>query len=104
MVMNSNSHIYLVYIMTNKHHSVLYTGFTGKGVFRVEEHIHKSRPGFTNFYNINKLVYVESFTEVTKAIAREKQIKRWSRRKKIRLIESKNPQWEDLTGKIRSWI
>jgi len=99
--MSFKSRIYHVYIMTNKHHSVLYTGFTGKGAFRVEEHIN-IKPGFTNFYNIHKLVYVELFTEVTEAIAREKQIK-WSRKKKIHLIESKNPHWEDLHENFRTY-
>jgi putative endonuclease len=74
--MKRDQHIYHVYIMTNLHHTVLYTGMTGKGLFRIYEHIQKLNPGFTKTYNINKLVYLERFTEVTDAIAREKQIKK----------------------------
>lgn len=89
-------HIYHVYIMTNRHHTVFYTGMTGKGLFRIWEHIEKKNPGFTKKYNISKLVYLERFTEVTEAIAREKQLKKWSRKKKQWLIEKYNPEWKDL--------
>ena len=82
--------------MTNRHHTVLYTGMTGKGLFRIHEHIVKKNPGFTKKFNINKLVYLECFTEVTDAIAREKQIKKWSRKKKVWLIKKYNPGWENL--------
>ena len=69
---------------------------TGKGLFRIKEHIDEVNPGFTKKYNLNKLVYLERFSEVTKAIAREKQLKKWSRKKKVWLIEKYNPDWEDL--------
>jgi putative endonuclease len=94
--MKEKKYIYHVYIMTNRHHTVLYTGMTGKGLFRIHEHIEKVNPGFTKKYNINKLVFLERFTEVIEAIAREKQIKRWSREKKVWLIEKYNPGGEDL--------
>lgn len=94
--MKMKKHIYHVYIMTNRYHTVFYTGMTGKGLFRIQEHIEKKNPGFTKKYNINKLVYLQRFTEVTEAIAREKQLKKWSRKKKVWLIEKYNPHWKDL--------
>lgn len=94
--MSMKKHIYHVYIMTNRHNTVLYVGMTGKGLFRIREHIDEVNPGFTKKYNINKLVYMERFTEVYDAIDREKQIKKWSRKKKVWLIEKQNPEWEDL--------
>ncbi len=96
MDMKRERHIYHVYILTNRHHRVLYIGMTGKGLFRIKEHIDKVNPGFTKKYNVNKLIYIERFTEVTDAIAREKQLKKWSRKKKEWLIEKNNPEWEDL--------
>jgi len=95
-VTHRKRHIYHVYIMTNRYHTVLYTGMTGRGLFRILEHIKQKNPGFTKKYNLNKLVYLERFTEVLDAIAREKQIKKWSRKKKIWLIEKENPNWDDL--------
>ena len=102
--MNFDAHIYHVYILTNKYHSVLYTGFTGKGVFRINEHKIKSTPGFTTMYKVDKLVYIEQFDDVYKAIAREKQIKRWSRKKKDVLIESINPKWIELYEDFKKGI
>ena len=87
---------YHVYIMTNKHHSTLYVGMTGRGMQRILQHIRKEKSGFTKKYNLDKLVYYEEYTEVIDAINREKQIKRWSRKKKERLIEIKNPKWKNL--------
>ena len=75
----------------------LYTGVTNDLKRRVYEHKNKLINGFTKKYNITKLVYYEATNEVTSAIVREKQIKGWLRRKKIALIESANPQWEDLS-------
>jgi len=82
--------------MTNKTHSVLYTGVTGDLSRRVWEHKQGLVEGFTKKYNVNKLVYVESFEYVVDAIAREKQVKTGSRKKKVSLIDSTNPQWKDL--------
>lgn len=87
---------YYVYIMTNKS-KTLYTGVTNNLTRRVYEHKNKLIPGFTSKYNITKLVYYEIFSEITQAIAREKQIKGWLRKKKIDLIESVNPDWKDLS-------
>lgn len=75
----------------------MYTGVTNDLKRRVYEHKNKLINGFTKKYNITKLVYYEATNEVTSAIVREKQIKGWLRRKKIALIESANPQWEDLS-------
>jgi len=87
---------YYVYIMTNKHNTVLYTGVTGNLGQRVYEHKNKIRDGFTAKYNVNKLVFAEYFNDVRYALEAEKQIKSWSRQKKIDLIESVNPEWKDL--------
>ena len=86
--------------MTNKHNSVLYTGITKDLKRRVYEHRGKLVPGFTNRYNVIKLVYYEVFQDPEGAILREKQIKAGSRRKKIDLIEGVNKAWEDLYDKI----
>jgi len=87
---------YYVYIMTNKSRT-LYTGVTNNLMRRVYEHKNKLVPGFTSKYNIKKLVYFESTSDVNEAILREKQIKGWLRVKKIRLIETMNPEWKDLS-------
>ncbi|RJO58984.1 GIY-YIG nuclease family protein [Candidatus Parcubacteria bacterium] len=88
---------FYVYIMTNKYNTTLYTGVTGGLESRVFQHKHKQVEGFTKKYNINKLVYYEEFQYIQDAIAREKQIKAGSRKKKIELIESLNPKWQDLS-------
>ena len=85
-----------VYIMTNKNNVVLYTGVTSNLFKRIAEHKDKLVPGFTRAYNVTKLVYYEEHNTMEEAIAREKQIKGGSRQKKIDLINSKNPEWEDL--------
>ncbi|NEP09397.1 MAG: GIY-YIG nuclease family protein [Symploca sp. SIO2C1] len=87
---------YYVYILTN-YSKTLYTGVTNNLHRRVYEHKKKLIPGFTQKYNINQLVYYEETSEVIEAISREKQIKGWLRAKKIALIESKNPEWFDLS-------
>ena len=87
---------YCVYIMTNKGNTVLYTGVTNDLRRRVYEHKTKMIEGFTERYNINKLVYYEVSQNVESAILREKQIKGGSRSKKIRLINNINPKWDDL--------
>ena len=88
---------YFVYIMTNAHKTVLYTGITNDLPRRVYTHkMHLDRGSFTAQYNCEYLVYYEATTNVESAIAREKQIKGWTRKKKVLLIESKNPTWQDL--------
>ena len=86
---------YFAYIMTNRSRT-LYTGVTNNLERRVQEHRSKLVPGFTQRYNITQLVYWEEYRDVGDAIAREKEIKGWLRRKKIALIESVNPYWDDL--------
>ncbi len=89
-------HRYFVYIMTNRHHTVLYTGVTNDLVRRVSQHRDKTIPGFTSRYNVDKLVFFEETSDVLAAIPREKQIKGGSRRRKIALIEGMNPGWREL--------
>ena len=90
---------YCVYIMTNKHHTVLYTGVTNDLQRRVLEHREGKGGVFTKKYNVHKLVYFENGEDVNAAIFREKQIKAGSRQKKIDLINSINPEWKDLFEK-----
>jgi putative endonuclease len=85
-----------IYILTNVSNKVLYTGVTSDLIKRMYEHKNKQVEGFTKRYNVNKLVYFEVFDNMMNAITREKQIKGWLRSKKISLIESKNPEWNDL--------
>lgn len=88
---------YFVYILTNTHKTVLYTGVTNDIFRRTNEHKTKKVKGFTKKYNADILVYYETFTDVGYAITREKQIKGGSRQKKIDLINSFNPEWRDLS-------
>jgi len=81
---------------------VLYTGITGDLVRRTYEHKQKILEGFTKKYNINRLVYYEVFNDPENAIARAKQIKAGSRKKKLQLIEGMNPGWKDLYDEIAS--
>ena len=76
----------------------LYTGVTNDLERRVYEHKHHLVPGFTSRYGLTRLVYFEETSDVLAAITREKQIKGWLRRKKLALIESQNPEWEDLSS------
>jgi putative endonuclease len=76
----------------------LYTGFTSDLKRRVFEHKQRLMPGFTERYNVTRLVYYEATSDVHSAIAREKQIKGWLRSKKVALIESVNPSWDDLSS------
>ena len=88
---------YYVYILTNKNKNVLYTGVTNDLVRRVYEHKnHFDKDSFTAKYAVTQLVYYEETSDVHAAIAREKQIKSWSRMKKFFLIREKNPAMEDL--------
>ncbi len=89
--------MYYVYILANKINTVLYIGVTNNLERRMYEHKNKLIDGFTKKYNINKLVYYESVSNVKDAIAREKQLKRWRREKKNELIYSMNPNFNDLS-------
>jgi putative endonuclease len=90
---------YYVYILTNPSRT-LCTDITSHLQHRVYQHKTKQFPGFTSKYNVNRLVYFEVFEYVGNAIAREKEIKSWTRAKRVALIESKNPKWDDLS---REW-
>ena len=88
---------YYVYIMTNRIRT-LYIGMTSDLERRVYEHKHGLLPGFTSKYKMTQLVYYEVGDDVRATIAREKQLKGWLRAKKIALIESMNPEWDDLSA------
>ena len=88
---------YYVYVMSNTSR-MLYTGVTNNLERRVFEHQHKLVEGFTKRYNLHRLVFFEQTPNVRAAIEREKQIKGWSRKKKINLIEAVNPGWKDLSA------
>jgi len=87
---------YYIYIMTNKNNTVLYTGVTSDLKRRAYEHREKIIDGFTQKYNVSKLVYYEPYRNIEDAILREKQIKSGSRAKKIGLVQTGNPEWKDL--------
>jgi len=91
---------YFVYILTNWNNRVLYIGITNNLERRNFEHKNKLVDGFTSKYNLNKLVYFETFEDSLLAIAREKELKKWSRKKKDDLIKTKNPEWKDLSAEF----
>ena len=91
---------YYVYIMTNQRNTVLYTGVTNDLLRRVEEHKSGIGGNFTKRYNVIKLIYFETTNDVQVALAREKQIKSWSRKRKEELIQTLNPEWTDLVNEI----
>lgn len=95
---------YYMYILTNKGNSVLYVGSTNDLYRRWLEHVTKARPAsFTAKYNVDKLVYYEEFQTGEEALAREYQLRGGSRKKKIDLIRSKNPLWNDLAEREFGW-
>lgn len=87
---------YFTYILASKSR-VLYIGVTNDIERRVREHKEKRNEGFTARYNVNRLVYFETYHDIRDAIVREKQIKGWLRERKVVLIESVNPTWRDLS-------
>ena len=92
---------YYVYVLSNTHKNVIYTGVTNDLVRRVYEHKkHLDKSSFTSRYNVENLVYFEQTTDIDSAISREKQIKGWNRKRKEKLIEAKNPNWDDLYKNI----
>ncbi len=91
---------YYVYIMTNRPNGTLYVGVTGDLVRRVVEHRNDVREGFTQKYQLHRLVYYEIHDSPSRAIWREKRIKTWLRAWKVRLIHGANPRWDDLTERL----
>ena len=90
-------HRYFVYLLTNRNNKVMYVGVTNNLERRMYEHKKKMIQGFTEKYNVNKLVYFEETSDVLAAIEREKKIKKWRREKKNNLVVTVNPEWRDLS-------
>ena len=88
---------YYVYILASKKNCTLYTGVTNDLERRIYEHKNNIIKGFTSKYSVHNLVYYEETNDVNEALALEKRIKGWLRKKKIALIESNNPEWKDLS-------
>ena len=92
---------YYVYLLANATNTTLYTGVTNNLYRRMEEHVKHADPhSFTAKYDVTKLVYYEQTADVKAALAREKQIKGWNRKRKNKLVESMNPNWENLLQKL----
>ena len=87
---------YYVYILASKKNGTLYIGVTNDLAKRIYEHKNNLVEGFTKKYHVHRLVYYEDTDDVTSAITREKQMKKWNRAWKIELIEKNNPEWKDL--------
>lgn len=91
---------FYVYILCSKQNGTLYTGVTSDLIKRIYEHKNNLVEGFSKKYNVHRLVWYEIHDSAESAIQREKQIKKWKRAWKIRLIEKKNKEWEDLYYKL----
>ena len=91
---------YYVYIVASRRNGTLYIGITSDIIKRIAQHKEKEIPGFTAKYGVDKLVYYEAHPDPVSAISREKNIKKWNRKWKLRLIEDKNPLWNDLYNEI----
>ena len=92
--------MFYVYLLASRKHGTLYLGMTNNLIRRVHEHRTKSVPGFTSRYNIHHLVWYECYDDPENAIAREKEVKKWRREWKVRLIEKENLDWADLYPSI----
>ena len=95
--MYKTTHQYYIYILASQKNGTLYIGVTNDLERRVLEHKQKVNEGFSSRYNINRLVYFESFQYINDAILREKRLKKWNRQWKINLIEEENKEWNDLS-------
>ena len=87
---------FYVYLLASRRHGTLYLGITNDLIRRVHEHKYRNSSGFAARYKVDRLVWFETFDDPTEAITREKQLKKWRRDWKIRLIEELNPDWRDL--------
>jgi putative endonuclease len=92
---------YYVYILASIRNGTLYIGVTNDLIRRVYEHKNDFVPGFTNKYGVHRLVHYEQVDDIRSAIEKEKQLKKWSRRWKLQLIESANPYWQDLYDELQ---
>jgi putative endonuclease len=92
--------IYYIYILASQRNGALYVGVTSNLIRRIWEHKNKLVAGFTSKYNVDKLVYFEEFDNIGYAIQREKRLKEWPRKWKLKLIEQENPNWLDLYDEI----
>jgi len=90
--------MYYVYLLTNWNNRVMYVGVTNNLERRLYQHKNKMIKGFTKKYNVNKLVYFEETSDIESAITREKEIKKWRREKKDKLVNEMNPSWIDLSS------
>ena len=88
---------YYVYLLTNWNNKVMYVGITNNLERRIYEHKEKVVKGFTEKYNVNKLIFYEQTSDIAEALNREKEIKKWRREKKNRLVVNTNPLWRDLS-------
>jgi putative endonuclease len=95
--MYKTGHQYYIYILASQKNGTLYIGVTNDIERRVLEHKQKINEGFTSKYDVNRLVYFESFQYINDAILREKRLKKWNRQWKINLIEEENFEWNDLS-------
>ena len=93
---------FFVYILASKRNGTLYIGVPNQLARRLSEHKAKLVPGFTRKYDVDQLVYFETFDSILEARAREHSLKRWRRAWKIALIEKLNPHWRDLTDELNS--
>jgi putative endonuclease len=89
-----------VYLLANGHYGALYVGVTSDLIGRLWQHRNGVIPGFTKRYKVHRLVHFETFDDMTSAIAREKQLKRWHRQWKINLLQRENRHWEDLAVRL----
>ena len=94
------SKYYYIYIMASKKNGTLYIGVTSNLIKRIYEHKHNEVDGFTKKYAVHDLVYFELFENINEAILREKQLKKWKREWKLRLIKEHNPEFKDLYNQI----
>ncbi|WP_347925701.1 GIY-YIG nuclease family protein [Pontimicrobium sp. SW4] len=99
--MRKNVHQYYLYLLSNKYNGTLYIGVTNDLERRTFEHKNKLIEGFTKNYGLNRLVYFETYQNINDAIKREKNMKKWKREWKIKLIEEDNPNWSDLS---KDWV